>query len=625
MGRSYNVSTDIDGNGYSDVIIASPASDVVVVLYSRPVVLVTSRLEVEPRVLDVIKCAINTSIPCAKVRICLNGSFADGRPLGRNYSTLEVKLNLDSGSIETTRNRLIFMDDSSSERIFLHKLTHNESCSTYDVQVNVASLSHDTFSQQTDSPIVLKASYDFPASHKSIIMSPVLSPLIPPVAYATCKLETNCTIGLNGNCNSRLQLKYSYSIESSSEPLILEDLNGMLTINVTVINRGPEPAYTATLTADATLQLLKPPTRCMVPAARSNADPSYAVELQYQGSSSGIPNLLQPGDQCGFILDYPLAELARNATDEQLLVGGILTGGVTNSPERVQTFSRPLLYKVDASSQGTSQPNSLFYNRTLGQNFTTSLTDPVLGDRETDIRHVYSVENIRVIRIPIATLVFKWPERTAGGLPLLYLYEFQCTSDASCMCDVMGKVNPLNLPYNTNTSSKANVRLNFLPEENEAESIGTYGDCEDTICEEIRCTVEDLKSFQRINLVAKFKLWIPSLPQRELDSSVFSSISLGVRPPLHPLQLAESKVITRVSAFTAPQAVEEISPLELWPFIASAVGGFVLLLLAVLTLWKCGFFESKYKQKTIEAKGKLAEAAAYTQHVPTDDEQPPKK
>jgi len=64
---------DIDSNGYPDIVVSAPSSDLIVILRTRSIVEITRSFTLIPPTIDLLACASKDKQPCTAVRLCMSG------------------------------------------------------------------------------------------------------------------------------------------------------------------------------------------------------------------------------------------------------------------------------------------------------------------------------------------------------------------------------------------------------------------------------------------------------------------------------------------------------------------------------------------------------------------------
>ena len=75
---------DIDNNGYPDVVVSATKSDDVIILFSKPVVLVLTKFTTSSSTVNVIECLRNANQPCVTMEFEISAREASISDKKRN-------------------------------------------------------------------------------------------------------------------------------------------------------------------------------------------------------------------------------------------------------------------------------------------------------------------------------------------------------------------------------------------------------------------------------------------------------------------------------------------------------------------------------------------------------------
>ena len=79
-----NSVNDIDNNGYPDVVVSATKSDDVIILFSKPIVLVTVSINMTSSTVNVIECLRNANQACVTMNLDISAREASVSNVKRN-------------------------------------------------------------------------------------------------------------------------------------------------------------------------------------------------------------------------------------------------------------------------------------------------------------------------------------------------------------------------------------------------------------------------------------------------------------------------------------------------------------------------------------------------------------
>lgn len=169
-------------------------------------------------------------------------------------------------------------------------------------------------------------------------------------------------------------------------------------------------------------------------------------------------------------------------------------------------------------------------------------------------------------------------------------------------------MNRLNLEFSggnpNNTYSNTTVRPNHKPF-----TLNNI-DCHNAttankFCSSFACKLTDVGESDKVNFFARFRVWTPTFNFVKNDT-METKMTMKFEYETSQSKLLVNKqggdVITYTSQYEV-KAVKYIAPIkiveknQIWIYIVAGIGGLLLFLIAVLILYKCGFFKSKYAEK----------------------------
>uniref|UniRef100_H2YQU9 Integrin alpha third immunoglobulin-like domain-containing protein n=1 Tax=Ciona savignyi TaxID=51511 RepID=H2YQU9_CIOSA len=505
---------------------------------------------------------------------------------------LDVNLELDSLIANPILKRMNFAEKVSAiETIKINSLGTSDHCFDYLVSINVSYFQ--TGALEIAARVSL--SYELSSAFKATILSGILDPMKAKKVTTDFTFEKGCS-GSNGRCRHDISASASFSISSSASPLVLGPQPGVLTVTITIENHGPDNSFfTRFNISSGDLAFSKASGVCI--RTVSSDVTSGILVLSYVRNAAVLGDMMLANTSCQFSVEFDLDSLTSKATSREIQLSGIAysnAGGPSvafdpNTENNKIRFSRSVRYSALLSSSGISHPGLLFYTRLTNPKVVYSLNDPVLGGNLTNIIHTHTLANAGTLSATSLPMNLVWPEATKGGLPLLYIYDLKCEPASKCQCEIGNKVNSMNLQLTAGRQSTPTpLRFPTTPS-----NFPAVVSCNDVICRSISCTVSRLDPFFSINLIASFKLWLPTLNQERLSTELRSTLEVKVQDrPIHPSINLKSTVATQVSVKLP--AITTSGGINLGAIIGGIVGGLALMGIIIAVMWKAGFFKSKY-------------------------------
>ncbi|CAK8675177.1 unnamed protein product [Clavelina lepadiformis] len=595
--------TDVDGNGYTDTAIGAPSSDTVIILRTRPVVDIEVALTILGLpVIDVESCVTNRNQACISFQYCIRGFRRSGGTTGR--FDVDVYLDLDSVFSDPTLKRFTFFRETSYSRQDMLSVSFDQTCLTYSAELNIDTLGSLAAGGAFDVTPNVQLSYELNKASTTALLSHVLDPIASHFKSANWNFLTGCS-GLNGRCEHDLTVEASFSLPESGTPYVLRPAPGLLSVSVKITNQGPHNSYFTKINITSGALSLSRVTGSCVTVSEEDSTPTVTV-LRYAGTTAILNDLMPSGNTCNFTLEFDLASLTSTARSPEISIAGVLYSNAGDSQiaydenldNNIFQFNRPVLYDASLSITSSSDPTAVFYRPVAIGNSINSLNDASLGGESTNIKHIHTVYSVGPLRVPDLTMTFSWPKETKQGHPLFYLHDFGCFPSEKCQCYTRNKINVYNLPLRNDTEA-----VNFpvvVPETNLDNPRPT---CEDTACDSITCEVIDLNPFVTITVDASLKVWLPTFYQLPEQYSgpvkMFSEVTFDATDlPLHPqAAFFSNKAETTVSLHVPPIPIESDNSVNIGAIIGGILAGVALLSIAVLVMWKLGFFKSKYRER----------------------------
>ena len=632
FGAALAANVDVDGNGYSDMVVGSYLSETVVLIRSRPVVSILGELTTEP--------AVISYAPDDSRHACL-----DRR--GRVFSCLKLTLcfrySTDVIGALTEISYRITIDRPRRDLGLVPRAVFNKTGNfRYSSFVAVPSdetegrrcddvvvrLRHD-FADRT-SPIEMIVKYGVPNDERP---KSDKAPLRDPLSVAVNDTEDLLTLrrfvhfsrsdegcGTDGNCVPDLRITAS-DVIGGGEAIVL-GLNKTIAFRVAFDNAG-ENGYDARLVFVA---------RRAVTFVHAVLDARDVVCDQVQNSSSTMI-VCEVGDPLAFgvarridvvvtTANLPLT-LTELVVDVSLL--SINLESVATMNDNAVQLRIGVKAKADVIIEGTISPLHYVVDP-------TTTTIPRVVTNETEIgRHVnasFFVTNRGPTTIPQIVVRVAIPtERRSSGDRILYVLSVDVAGNGYCADGPL--VNPLGIA----TTGQLNFEHEFEKIFNSAPvtkggqlSDETYGGgsssgdgagdglvevdmCRrvgDVHCQVLSCFFDDVAANDAASVRVVARLWESSYA-RDLNDFVRLQVSASAEPVgiptlVEPENGKPNVVGLSFTIVSDSSGKSESAGVPAWLIAVISVGSLLAVAIALLVLWKLGFFRRKVREKLVEEK-----------------------
>ncbi|KAF1383041.1 hypothetical protein PFLUV_G00150150 [Perca fluviatilis] len=428
FGYSMTGNTDIDQNGYPDLIVGVFGADKAVLYRSRPVISVNATLDMTPQIINPEEktCKLpgtTTPVSCFKVKYCLKAS-GRGAPADLNF---RVDLLLDRLKQKEATKRVLFLYTRNFQ--YSKNMTvgngKGPACEEQDVFLRDDREFRDKI---TPISVVMEYSLDLQRAADSTGLQPILDMSTPSNVTKQAHILLDC--GDDNICKPNLKL----SVKSDRQQIYIGDDNA-LTLEISAENQG-EGAY------EAELHVYPPQQADFTGVVRSQTlsrlSCAYKKENQTKMVVCDLGNPMKGGTKVLAELRFSVHQLSEEDTSVKFDVQIVSSNQFDNTSPRVSSVtSLAVLAKV--SIRGTSSPGQVLLPIA---NWKTK-ERPVVGDDIGPlIVHVYELLNSGPSTISKASLEVEWPSRYKNG-SLLYITSFDTDGPINCTSDT--EINPLNV------------------------------------------------------------------------------------------------------------------------------------------------------------------------------------
>ncbi|XP_021095858.1 integrin alpha-IIb isoform X1 [Heterocephalus glaber] len=569
FGFSLRGATDVDDNGYPDLVVGAYGAGKVAVYRARPVVTATVQLLVKDTLNPTEKRCIlpqtRTPVSCFSIQMCVG---AAGHSIPQKLR-LSAELQLDRQKPRQGRRVLLLESQQAGTTLSLDLGgRHSPVCHT-----TTAFLRDKADFRDKLSPILLSLNVSLPPTEAG--RGPDLVLAGDTHIQEQTRIILDC--GEDDVCVPQLQLNATVA----GAPLLIGAEN-LLELHATVANEG-EGAY------EAELALQLPPGAHYMRALSDM--PGFERLVCSQKEENGSRLVL-----CE--LGNPMGKDVRVGVTVWVSVGDLERAG-QHATFRLQVRSRNsrnpnsqmLLLQVPVRAEarvellGNSFPASLVVSAEEGAKERGSLASSA-----PRVEHTYELHNrgpgsVRGLRLHVHL-----PGQSQPTDPL-YILDVQ--PQGGLQCSPQPSPNPLELDWRPHTARAAPTRQAHHPRERRQAGPGQpmLVSCDSAPCTVVQCELQEMAPGQRAMVTVLALLWRPGLGQgppelTELQSRAWFDVS-SLPYAVPALSLPSGEAVVRTQLLRAPE--ERAVPT--WWVLVGALGGLLLLALLVLAMWKMGFFK----------------------------------
>ncbi|XP_068853607.1 LOW QUALITY PROTEIN: integrin alpha-5 [Aphelocoma coerulescens] len=592
FGAALRGATDLDGNGYPDLLVGAFGADAAVVYRGRPIVHASATLAIVPTMFNpeergCVLAASGHHVPCINVTFCLNAS---GRHLPGPIG-LALELSVDGAKAGGARRALFLgggpggAPPSPTRNLSLEVPNGGTPrCRTLGVFLRNESEFRDKLSPI---PVSLSLALDPAVSPPPPGLAPLLSPATRTRLEAKAHIQLDC--GEDNVCVPDLQLEAS----ADRRAVFLGDRNS-LNVTFHARNVGEGGAY------EAELHVRPPPGALYSGVLRPHGNFSaLSCELGGgNGSSSLVCDLGNPmkaGAQIRGGLRFTLPQLSDSSSSVRFELQ-IRSKNANNSQSAVVPVALAVRAATRVSVLGVSRPDVV----TIPEGGWGPDPPQRLQDLGPPVEHVYEVVNEGPSAISQGTLELSCPLGHRGH-PLLYVTGHSGLPN----CSASHPLDPLRL-----AEQEQSPGPHVLQRRDTGDTGDTLG-CPETECFRLSCPSGGLERQQRVSLRLTFHLWTPppaqdvGTPSLRCDAE-FRVLRLPyrLRPESYPRHRLQ--VVTALS-WARPEAGGGV---PVWVVVLAVLLGLLLLGLLCYGLYKLGFFKRSGPYGTAMEKAQLKPQAA---------------
>uniref|UniRef100_A0A8C6L5H7 Integrin, alpha V n=1 Tax=Nothobranchius furzeri TaxID=105023 RepID=A0A8C6L5H7_NOTFU len=570
FGYSMTGNTDVDQNGYPDLVVGVFGADKAVLYRARPVISVNATLDITPQIINpeektCKKDLSGSMVSCFKVKYCIAAAGA-GAPEKLNF---RVDLTLDRLKQAATK-RALFLFSQTFQYSKNMTVENNKRAMCEEQEVFLKDEFRDKI---TPISVAMEYSLDYQLAADPTGLKPIVDVSVPTNVTKQAHILLDC--GDDNICKPDLRL----SVKSDRDQIYFGDDNA-LTLEVSAENQG-EGAYEAELhvfppqQADFTGVVRNSPV-----LTRRKTRPRW-VELN--------PFLCCVVGQVLAELRFSVHQLSEEDTAVRFDLQIVSSNQFNNtSPRRSSITNLEVLAKV--SIRGSSSPSQVLLPIA---NWKPKDPPEVGDDIGPQIVHVFELLNNGPSTFSKASLNVMWPYRLKNG-SLLYITSFDTEGPINCTTDV--EINPLNVSVSlcskTEGRNQNHVHKRDLEPRDLQSDLQTL-DCTTATCLSLRCQVGRLERTKNAILFIYSRLAVDNFLRTENQNRSYvvrskASFEVIEMPYKNSPTLPSNTTIVSMSVMWVADTAQ---PVPGWVVALAVLAGLLLLALLIFIMYKLGFFK----------------------------------
>ncbi|XP_037018088.2 integrin alpha-IIb [Artibeus jamaicensis] len=572
FGFSLRGATDIDDNGYPDLLVGAYGADKVAVYRAQPVVMATVQLMVQdslnPAVKDCVLPQTKTSVSCFGIQMCVG---ATGHNIPQQLS-LNAELQLDRQKPRQGRRVLLLNSQQAGATLNLD-LGGRHSPICHNIK---AFLRDEADFRDKLSPIVLSVSVSLPPAKDGLAPAVVLHG--DTLVQEQTRIILDC--GEDDLCVPQLQLSASVT----GSPLLI-GADNVLELKVDAANEG-EGAYEAELAVH-----LPPGAHYM--RALSNVEGFERLSCNQKKENETKVVLCELGNpmknvRIGITMLVSVENLEEAGESVSFWLQ-IRSKNSQNPNSEIVQLDVPVRAKAHVELRGSSFPAFLVMAAEEGNRENSS------DSWGPKVEHTYELYNSGPGTVNGLYLTLCLPGQSQPS-DLLYILDVQL--QGGLQCTPQPSPNPLKLDLGLPTPSPSPIHPGHHNRRRRQASLPGLKQpilvsCDSAPSTVVHCELQEMARGERAMVTVQAFLRLPSLHQRPLDQFVLQShawFNVTSFPYSVPaLSLPSGKALVQTQLL---RALEE-RDIPVWWVLVGVLGGLLLLTLLVLAMWKVGFFKRK--------------------------------
>uniref|UniRef100_A0A8C1S944 Integrin, alpha V n=1 Tax=Cyprinus carpio TaxID=7962 RepID=A0A8C1S944_CYPCA len=583
FGYAMNGGTDVDQNGYPDLVVGVFGADKAVLYRARPVISVNTTLDISPQILNPEdkSCTLpgtTTKVSCFTVKYCLKAN-GKGAPSSLHF---QVDLTLDRLKHKGAIKRVQFLHNKMPNYSKNMTVSNSQGQACEELQ---AFLIDDSEFRDKITPISVFMEYSL--NYKAAADKTGLLPILGTAAH----ILLDC--GEDNICKPDLKL----SVVSDQKQIYIGDDNP-LTLEVTAENGG-EGAYEADLTVTL------PSQADFIGVVRNSETLSrlscaFKRENQTRVVVCDLGNPMKGGTKILAGLRFSVLQLSEQDTEVKFDLQ-IKSSNQFNNTSNLASVVTKLAVLVKVKLRGVSAPEQVFLPIANWQPKQSPVLEDDIGPL---VQHIYELRNTGPSTFSKAILDVQWPYRFNNG-SLLYITKFDV--DGNMNCSSNRELNPLNVTNprfidknetsasggRTEGRNRRSVHRRDLEDKQEEENLEIL-DCGNAECQEIKCWIGRLEKGQSAILFIYSRLAVSTFLKAESQNksyNVRSTASFSVIEMPYKNLHSELPTSKTSASLKVIWNSENPQPVPGWVVALAVLAGLLLLALLIFVMYKLGFFK----------------------------------
>ncbi|XP_036174464.1 integrin alpha-V isoform X2 [Myotis myotis] len=430
FGYAMKGATDIDRNGYPDLIVGAFGVDRAVLYRARPVITVSAGLEVYPSILnqDNKTCSLpgtDLKVSCFNVRFCLRADGKGALPAKLNF---QVELLLDKLKQKGAIRRALFLHSRSPGHPKNMTVSRGGRMQCEEL---VAYLRDESEFRDKLTPITIFMEYrlDYSTAADATGLRPILNQFTPANLSRQAHILLDC--GEDNICKPKLEV----SVDRDQKKIYVGDDNP-LTLMVTAQNQG-EGAY------EAELIVALPPQADFIGVVRNSEalarlSCAFKTENQTRQVVCDLGNPMKAGTQLLAGLRFSVHQQSEMDTSVKFDLQ-IRSSNLFDEVSPVVSYRVDLAVLAAVEIRGVSSPDHVFLPIPNWEHKEHPETEEDVGPV---IQHIYELRNNGPSSFSKAMLTLQWPHKYHNST-LLYILQYDVDGPMNCTADT--EINPLRI------------------------------------------------------------------------------------------------------------------------------------------------------------------------------------